>query len=222
MGKEYEREITVLGSVPYLGRVMLYDDMEDLLKFVKGGTGGDDVFEKDQTQVYNGDYSLHMKTRTTGAAEDDDIWGERYLFQRPGERYRLECLFHHKNAVAGKYVNFEIFIQDATTYHQVRIRYNVATEYWMMFRETEYWGNIQGGSQNLNQGQYHRFLMEWDQYKKEFRRFVCDGLEIDMKGMAYASAGNVQFQYMKLVLGCEAGAGPPAEVFFDDVLVLEL
>lgn len=222
MGKEYEREITVLGSVPNLGPVLLFDDMESLFKWTEAGTMGDSVFEKIATVAFNGSASLHMKTRTTGAAENDEISGYRMAFMRPGKRYRLECLFRPDAVAQSKYVYFEPKIWDGTNYHLLRVRWDEAGAKWQYTDAVPSWQDIPGGAQDLLADQFGRLLLEWDQEKKEYIRLISGGLEVDMSGLSYASSASGAAQALRLDIGMTAGATPPGEVYFDDVLVLEI
>lgn len=222
MGKEYAREITVMGSVPHLGPVLLYDDMESLFKWVKAGGAGDSVFEKSDTVAYNGTSSMHMKTRATDAAENDEIAGWRDTFLRPGKRYRVECLFMPDASGQSKFVLIEPKIWDGTTYHLLGVRWDEAGSKWQYRAAGPVWSDIPGGGQTLVADQFSRMLLEWDQNLKTYSRLVCQGLEIDMSGLGYSYVADGVPTLMRLDLGMTAGAAPPGEVYFDEVLVMEI
>lgn len=222
MGHEYEREITVMGSVPNLGPVLLFDDMEGLLKWKEAGTGGDTVFEKITTVAYNGSACLHMKTRITGAAAGDDISGYRDTFQRPGKRCRLECLFRPDVKEQSAYVYFKASIYDGTLRHYVRLRWDEVNTKWQYWSDVPGWSDVTGGSQGLVADQFHRFLMEWDQSSKKYIRFVCDGLEVDLSTLSYDTGADASGQILRVDVGMEAVGVLTGELYVDDVLVLEI
>lgn len=222
MGKEYEREITVQGSVPNLGPVLLFDDIEDLLKWVEAGTGGDSVFEKIATVAYNGSACLHMKSRTTNAAEDDEISGYRDTIMRPGKRYRMECLFRPDASAQSKLVFFRALLYDGTNSHNAQVRWDEVNTKWQYLNSVAGWTDVPGGSQDLVADQFHRFLLEWDLSSGKYIRFVCDGLEVDLSGVSFYVTADASATIMRLDVGMFAGAAPPGELYFDDVLVLEI
>lgn len=222
MGEEYTREVTVLGSVPHLGPVLVYDDIEYLFKWTKANGVGDSVCEKSATLAYNGDSCLHVKTRVTSAAEEDVCLGYRLLFQRPGQRYRMECLFMPDAAASAKEIIFWITLDDGATVHHIRVKWDAANTKWIYQDTGGGYADFAGGSQNLNANQYHRFLVEWDENSHKITRFVCNGLELRDLSLDYYTAANVAAVSMRLDLGLTAGASPPGEIYFDDVLVMEI
>lgn len=222
MGKEYTREILVLGQVPHLGPVALYDDIEDYLKWIKANGVGDSVLEKSQTLVYNGDYGLHIKSRTTAAAEDDFVSGYRLLYQRPGRRYRFECLFVPDAIAAVKLIYFKLLISDGVLQHQVFVSMDRASGKWTYKSSGGGTADFPGGDQALVADSYHRVLFEWDESKKQITRLVCDGLELSGLELDYYTTASAAAVSMRVDVGLQAGASPPGEIYVDDVLVLEI
>lgn len=222
MGEESIRRIMVLGSVPSLGPVVLFDNIEDLLKWTKADGVGDSVLEKSQTLVYNGDQALHIKSRTTGAAENDEVYAQRELYQRPGQRYRFECFFAIDEDEQAKYVDFLIYVFDGTLQHVVSVRHDPVNHKWQYLNPGATLTDIPGGAQHLQRDTYHRLLLEWDAVSKEYIKFVCDALEQDLSGTAYYSGSDPAAVRMLLKIGLTAGGTPPGELYFDDVLVMEI
>lgn len=222
MGKEYEREMAVLGLVAHLGPVVLYDDMEDLLKWTEAGTGGDTVFEKITTVAYNGSACLHMKTRTTTATEGDGIYGRRDSFQRPGQRCRFECLFRPDAAAQNGLVYFQMVIYDGTNVHSLKMAWKGVLKKWQYNNAVNTMTDVPGGGQGLGLDEFHRFMMEWDENSGRYIRFVCDGLEVDMSELSFYKTADASGQGMHVDVGMLAGVSPPGEVYFDDILVMEI
>lgn len=226
MGKEYEKKVTVLGSVPSLGPVVLFDDMEDLFKWVAGGTAGDRVVEKSTTVAYNGAASLHIKSRTTDAAENDSIEAERYCYQRPGKRYRLELLWKFAAAATAKRMEFNIGINNGTNFFGATLWYLVAEKKWQMKvgtgDGTAGQVDVTDGAQELAENQWHRLVMDFDESSQEFLAMVSDGLEADLSGNAlYWATNAAAVKVLVEFRGVNAGAAP-ASYYFDDVLVMEI
>lgn len=222
MGKEYIRQIMILGSVPSLGPVMLFDDMEDLFKWVETGTAGDTVFEKIATVAYNGSASLHMKSRTTFAAALDTITGSRLLFQRPGKRNRLELLFRIEVNADCKWLSLGCSTKDGTNLNIARLRYDVANTKWLYLNSASGYTDVPGGSQGLLQAGWHRVLLEWDEANAKYKRMVCDALEVDMSAIAIPQSADATPQNMQVNITLTTIGAAATEGYFDDVLVLEI
>lgn len=222
MGKEYVRNITVIGEVPSLGPLILFDDMEGLFKWGKTGTGADYTVEKDATVAYNGLACLHLATRASNPAEDDVVAAHRYLYPRPGKRYRIELLFQYENSTFCKLLEFDFSIQDGTYLHNIFIRYDPVNAKWQYKSAAGAWVDVVDGAQGLLQAGWHRLVFEFDQNAKEFKSLVCDAKEMDLSGIRYQVAGNGADQYAKLDFKVVAGSTTPPEVYIDDVLIMEI
>lgn len=222
MGEEFLRRIMVLGSVPSLGPVVLFDDMEDLLKWVETGTGGDSVFEKSATVAYNKAASLHMKSRTTDAAEDDTVTANRYCYARPGNRYRFEVIYTTENVAACKSLDFRIQYYDGTNLHDVLVRYNSSLAKWQYMNTGGTFSDFSGGTQQLDQDAWHRVLFEVDLDSGEITRLVSDGLELSGLELGIYESASATAQHVVVSMTGTTAGGAACEHYFDDLLVMEI
>ena len=222
MGEEYVRQILLLGYVPTLGPVVLYDDMEGLLKWTKEDGVGDSVFEKNATVAYNGSYSLHMKTRTTTATAGDLISGYRSTFQRTGGRYRIEFLMRIDASASAASTWVKVLIANGVDGKTWKISYDEVNAKWQYFEKTSGLIDIPGGGQSLVADQFHRVMFEIDENKREYISFTCDGLYVDMRGFLCDVVAGAAPVNMKVSFGLVAGAAPPGELYIEDVLVMEM
>lgn len=222
MGDEYIRRIMVLGSVPTLGPVMMFDDMEDLFKWTEGGNLGDSTFEKSATVAYNGSACLHMKSRTTNLASADVIAAERTLYERPGKRYRFEMLWRWEVTANCEKMTVRSKVYDGSDVHYVYLLYQVQLGKWKYTNSAGADIDVPGGAQSLNVGTFHRLLLEWDQNLQKFVRMISDGMEIDMSTLSYqkSTSGAAQRHHLAIELAVLAAA--PVEGYVDDVLVMEI
>lgn len=222
MGKEYERQIMVLGEVPSLGPVLLFDDMEGLLKWAQVGDLGDDVFEKSAAVAFNGSASLHIKTRTTNSAEDDETSGQRILFERPGLRYSIECIYQFLVQGDTKGVWFKVEMSDGALRHRIELKFVAISSKWQYRNSGNTFTDVPGGAQGLLEAGWHRIRFEFDQNKKEYIKMVSDGLEVDLTGISYYTGAEVADRWLDVQVGIIAAAVGPVEGYFDDVLLLEI
>ena len=222
MGQEYIRRITVLGEVPSLGPVMLFDNMEDLFKWVEAGNMGDSVFEKIGTVAYNGSACLHMKSRTTGCASGDVIIAKRTLYERPGKRYRFEMLWRFEAKANCEKMTVRSKVYDGTYVHYVYLYYDAQNDKWRYTNSAGVDADVPGGAQLLNPATFHRLQMGWDQNSQMWVKMVSDGMEIDMSTLQYQRAASALAQRHELEIELAVQATTPVEGYVDDVLVMEV
>lgn len=222
MGEEYIRRIMVLGEVPSLGPVMMFDNMEDLLKWTKSGTGGDDLLEKSATVAFNGSASLHIKTRVTNAAADDLVKASRNFYQRPGQRYSLESIFMVAVNANCKVVDFEFSIMDGVTRHYPGVRYDPVNGKWQYRTGATAYSDVPGGAHDLAENRWHRLKFKVDENKKQITGLTADGLELRDLELAYYSVAGVLPVLAGFDLSIVSVGVTPPEAYFDDVLILEI
>lgn len=222
MGEEYIRRIMVLGLVPSFGPVILFDDTEDLLKWAATGTGADFVCEKSQSYVYNKDYGLHLATKVTTPADGDLVSGYRYIFSRPGKRYRLELLFLFPSATDPEWVGCQVNINDGAYLHKCGLRWHPVAERWYYLKSDDTWAHVTGLTKSPYHGKWHRLVMEWDQSAVKYVKAVCDSDEADISDLVYRKESAVGSIGADVFLYVEAAGAAQAHCYFDDVLVMEV
>lgn len=211
-----------MGEVPSLGPVILFDDMEELLKWTKIGTGADYVVEKSQTEVYNKDYGLHIATRATDPADGDYVKASRSVMSRPGKRYRGECMFWSSLGASVANLSMEFDILDGVDLHEPRVRWDVEAERWFYYSSAGTWVWLSTADCFPSGSNWHRLLLEWDESSAKYIRLVCDAMEIDMSALSYKKTGGVGALYMSVRLYLEAAGAAQVHAYVDDVLVMEI
>jgi hypothetical protein len=73
MGRDHFPNIPVGAGMGFSKGIMLLEDCEGTFTWAINGTGGDDVHAFATAAAFTGTYGMHLKTRTTAAAEDDYI-----------------------------------------------------------------------------------------------------------------------------------------------------
>lgn len=222
MGKEYLRDTTVIGEVPSLGPVVLYDNMEDLFKWVEEGIMGDSVFEKDITEAYNGNACLHEKSRTTGASVGDIIEAKRIIYQRPGRRYRFECIWKVVDFACCDMLGFNVISRDGATETQMHLWYDPSLETWRYSNPAGAIVDIPNSHQILSENRWHRVLVEWDEANAKYIKMISDSMEVDMSALGLRMPPDLTALVSWVWLYLRTVGAAPVEGYFDDVLLLEI
>lgn len=219
MGEEYKRDISIVGMIPTLGPIVLFDDMEGLLKWDKDGTGTGYDVTKDDTVAYYGNSCLKMVTRAATPGVNDQVQAKRRLYQMPPGRYRVEMIFMCPDwSKVGK---IEVYSQAWTAVGTwvAAMQYDGSTNKWMYNDSGGEFAEVPGGSQNLKcANAWHRMAFEYDRIKGEYIRLTSDSLEIDLRGVGMYTDGGAAEEHRIWIIGYTAIAAQ-ATLYLDNVLV---
>ncbi len=125
MSQEYIQQNSLFAlPVPY-GKILLYDDCEELLKFSKSGTGSDYNVTKDNTLAFTGSNSLKIVTRATTPAANDTCRATRTFPLR--SLLDLEFLFNFRipNGHGLKCITFGVDYSTYYKHYEAFFRYNM-------------------------------------------------------------------------------------------------
>jgi len=221
MGKPYIRQVEVIGLVERLGRVLLFDDLEDLFKFDSAGTGTDWVVEKSTTVAFDKNASLHMITKATSPAAGDYVIAWRRFPVPYGKKISLECLFRFETLTNEDKVIFMLEWYSETGFIRAMVRYDPIEQKWSYEASDGTFKDVPNGSQKLHNETFHRMRLIADFDKMEYIYLQCNDLLIDMSGigMYYAAGAYTSRIAVKFRVNAETAAR--AEIYIDDVLVKE-
>lgn len=222
MGKEYTREIVVLGEVPTLGPVAMFDNFEGVFKWAITGNLGDFAGTKETTVVYNENASMKLTTRVTNPAINDWVAAERLLFQRPGKRYAIEAIWRPESQQIVGWVIFRFDIHDGAYRHRGGIICDVEGGRWYYIREDDAAIELPNSPRQPAAGAWHRLRLEFDESTGDYIRLVADGQEVDMSALGYRHYSSISPVKFELHLEIDNVTANPAVVYYDDFLVMEI
>lgn len=221
MGEEYRRQVVVLGSVPALGPVALYDNLEGTFKWIAGGTAGDGVVERLAGAAFNDSYGLHCKSRVTSAAAGDTVFGLRYFPPRSSLKYRLDALFELVDSTKFSFLDFLIYLDDGVNFWKAGLYYDAFNNLWKYFNSAGGWSEISGGAQTLITAAWNRIELELDTRTGKYVSMACNGLVVDLTALSMQTgATSGAAQGWVSIDGATVGAAA-CEFYVDDVLILE-
>lgn len=193
--------------------------MEHVLKWQFFGTGGDDVHEKSQVQVYSGDYSLHLKTRTTGAAYGDYLSARRYTHVLPVKKLGVGVVFYAVEWATMSEMEFSLVWTDGSTLHTIRVRY-VGSK-WQYFGSASSYHDIPGGSQGIDRLWWHRLHFRVDLNRHKYTQFNCNALDIDVSNLSYPTAASASKEALYFEFNITTSGALPCEAYFDQLILLQ-
>jgi len=221
MGKPYVRQVEVVGLVEELGTVLLFDDIEDLFKWIGSGTGTDWIVEKSTTEAFSGSASLHIKTKATSPAAGDNVSAVRKFALSIGKKLSLEFRFRYVSKTYVDSVVCGFGFYDGANYHRGWFRYLPPEGKWQYMKSDGTYEDIPGGTQALHQDGWHRLRVILDFEKDEYVLFQSNDLLVDMTGKKLRVTPSTTDIYTFVSLTVWAETAARAESYFDDVLCKE-
>lgn len=222
MGKEYVREIVVLGSVPSLGPVALFDDMEGLFKWIAGGTAGDRVVEKSTADCYNGTYALRCKSRVTGAALGDAVSASRYFPPCVSLKYQEDFLFRLVESSFFDTLTVNNMVDNGVIQRTAGVRYDRTNGLWRYYDVNAVWTAIPGGGQYFYSGKWNRVVVKFDMRTGKYISLSSNGLFLDMSSLSMRPATTTGWSFGIITIDGVTDGVDPCEFYVDDVLILEV
>jgi len=221
MGKPYIRQVEVIGLVERLGRVLLFDDLEDLFKFDSAGTGTDWVVEKNTTGAFDQNASLHLITKATTPTAGDFVSAWRRFPVPYGKKISLECLFRFETLTNEDYVQFNLEWYSEIGMIRALVRYDPILQKWVYEATDGTIKDVPNGSQKLHNVTFHRMRLLADFDKMEYISLQCNDLLMDMSGIGLRYSAASYRSRMAVAFKTVAETAARAEIYIDDVLVKE-
>jgi len=221
MGKPYVRQVEVIGLVEQLGTVLLFDDIEDLLKWMGYGTGTDWVVEKSTTEAFSGSASLHLKTRITTPAAGDYVAATRRFALSIGKKLSVELRLRYVSKALVDRIMIGFGHYDGAMYRRGWIGFYPPEGKWMYFTSGGVMEDIPGAVQRLHEDGWHRVKLVMDFEKSEYVSFQCNELVIDMTGKPIRVTPDTRDSFTMVVIEVWTETAAQAESYFDDILCKE-
>jgi len=222
MSREYTRLISVLGTTPSHGPFIYHDDFEHLLKWTKYAGVGDAIYELDPTIAYSKNQSLYLKTRTTGAAEDDQIGTLMYLYMTPPKKLNYAFHFRSPDFTKIKKIRFYFILLDGVNRHYPTIIFYPNTPQWQYHDSADAPQNIANAIYPLQNLAWHRVQLLADLNSDKYIALKIDSRYYDLSAFSlyHPTAGTPMHLYVHIDM-YTIGASP-CEMHIDDFLIHEL
>jgi len=220
MAKEYIRRM-IIGSPywPYtVGGVLLEDDMEGIFSWVGSGTGAY-TCEQSRTYRYKGDFSMHLKTRTSGAAAGDIVGARRTVCIIPTKKLMLSLFYYPVSGEDMDTLSFNLVHYDGTYRHQAACSYSYTDKVWSYLDSENTLVVISGSSQNLYPAAWHSLALTVDFATGNYGSFVSDGASFDLSGNSYYQEATTAQERLEIYFEIKTAGESPVETYYDYVRI---
>lgn len=222
MGKEYERDFVQRGDLPMFGPMLLYDSIEGNFTWTKGGTGGNDQLVKAALGGFQSAYGMQMTTRTTSAAQYDNVTATMLLGFSNKTQFRVGCIWQHTGAgVLGSF-GIDAIFYDGSTKHYTRIRWDADEGAWTYWNAAGTWTTIAGTTMTELVNVWNRIEFDVDLTKGEYRLIKANNKQVSLVGLAYQSVVEAHAPNIELVIRLMNNTAAAINAYVDHIYCKEI
>jgi len=219
MSKPYTQAAGVVSQVPFQESLILYDDLEGLLKWTAEGTGADYAVELSETDCFYGNKSLHLKTRVTDPAANDYTRASRTIPVPSTNFIEASFLFKLSDNSDTSYFDFKIDFEYNLQRIQAGISYRGSSDIWAYINSAGSTVNLTGSDIPVTEDCWHRVKLRINVATGYYDKLTVDNDVFDMSALALnievATSKSKGLTYFQIKA---AGATPP-EAWIDDIIL---
>ncbi|MBA7538213.1 hypothetical protein ES705_30487 [subsurface metagenome] len=221
MSREYTRRVSILGNIPVLGPVTLFDEFDDPIKWTKGGPGGDFIFEHDPNYSFNGRQSLHMKTRTTDSTANDIITATRYVHIPPTSKILTAFLFSTPDRSKIDFLSLELTYDNGITAYISRLVFLPLTPTWQYNNSAGVNTNIPESTRPLKDSTWHRIAFATDFLNNKHIHALINRDLFDLSSLDLSTGAGLNEECLYISLNLKNIGANPSEIYIDTILSTE-
>ena len=219
MPKPWVRDVFVEGQAPNFGKLILYDDFSNQLKWEISGTGTDYAAYLQTDVVLDGAYALKLKSRTTGSAADDYIRMTRRIFLPYAREIIIGFVWQWPSGGNFKEMHTLFMWDDQTNIHVAGLNYSDATEKWTYRTTGGSYLDVPDGSQDLGEDRWHYTEITLNYYSNEYGICYSDQLKMDLTGKPFSTMSSVTKTQFDFYVQFKCTSGGPVTVYIDKFIV---
>lgn len=221
MGKEYTRELIVIGKQDIGGPLVLAEDMESLFNWTASGVGAGYSVAYDNTLSFRGAQSLKCQTTASTPASYHQAQGRLDLQIGQSKRLFLDARFRFHSSTHTGAGYFILNLEDPTLNVSSGIKYYPPSDAWYYLDEANSYTAIPGGGQALKELTWHRMRLLVDFHAKKYVSLQVNSKLIDLSALQCYSVANPLDVRFSITLGVKNEGATQTYAHFDDLLVTE-
>jgi len=223
MGEEYKRTVQTYGFIPFSKDIILWDDIEGVLKWTGEGNAGDWVVDRISSVdgVMDGVYGLRLQTRVTTPAIDDWARATRKIGLRKWYVVRVSFNFRLPNTeVSWRFISSPQFMDGAFWYNPM-VRHLGGAKKWQYLDSGGAWQDIPGGGYEI-----HNEAWNYCEYTVSFRdkilkTFQCNELFLVDLNLPIRVFSFVVPQNLLFLFEIQTAVAGSKVAYIDNVLIQE-
>jgi len=219
MPEEYTREYSIIGNIPFSGKVIYFDGFESGVRWIADGLGDDWTVECRKDDAYSGKYDCVLTTKATSPTLGDWVYIQRELHCRPNVLATL--FFRWKHWYVGRLqymeVRFNSFVNGDA--HDARVRYDSDGTKWQYYDENMVWVDIPGGDQFIEDLYWADFSLKVDFLSGKYVSLASNRKKFDLSALKYHIEEVGEGDRYEIRITASTRLAEQAILSVDDVLV---
>ena len=222
MPRDFFGNYPIVAGLGFSRDVNVLDDCEGAMTWIISGTGGDDVHENAAVAAFQGAYGLHLKTRTTDAAEDDYLMVQK-RFDMPASNLLVARLkIAPVNPDKIKYLDVNLGIDDGVQPYLGAVRFDFDAGKVYHAKSPTGWTEIPALATVFSTLTWYTLELSVDCGAHTYLNVRFNGLSADLSDQALQPNGATNGRAAYLYTNQTTWAGHPAEVYLDNIYVGEI
>jgi len=215
--------ITVEAIVPVEATVLLTDGFEEIFRWSVAGDGADWIAERRVVAGFQGDYGLYLKTRTTGAAENDVVTASCGLAYYRQRKVEVLLRFLLAGGVIPKYIDFALKVYDSEGTWRAQIRRDASAGVWQYRDSAGLFQTIPGLPTEIGAGSWYMLSFEVDGASHQYGKVRFLGETIDLAPLGfYKELAAAKDRHLDIIITITKPTIPIPELYVDDILIREV
>lgn len=215
MAKEYTRTQSIIGNIPALGPILLYDNFENNFRWTDN-SGNDAKVIQSLSKPFDGSKSAYFLTDFANTAQ-----AQCQFLTQVGLSNIIYCEFMFYLVTQAKMTNFkfELIYKDGVNNHTSGVNWLRATSKWQLFTDSGDFADLTGGGQSLYNGAWNRMAYAFDINTDKYTFFRCNNLTVDATGVSLFNEENGGTSYLDAFLTLIDAGAANAEAYVDSLLI---
>jgi len=213
MSRDYFGNLPVVAGMAFSRDILLLDDCEGTFTWQTAGTGGDDVHEYLAAAAYAGTAGLHLKTRTTDAAENDLLLAQKWFGYPETGLLVARAKIASPSWAAVKAINFIAVHGDGARNYNGQLKYTPATGVVAYANAAGVATAIAALAHLELEYQFTTWELVIDCRTHQYLSVAINGLRASLVGVALWDSAAATQRYAGLALSLTTSGAAPAELY---------
>ena len=209
------------GGLEFNRRILLLEDCEGYFIWVASGTGGDDLHAYASSAAYFGGKGINLATRTTSAADGDNVAITRLLTWPEGSLLVVRGMMSFVDQSDCEFAGVTITECDGASKYQYGFRGGRTGLKWEYIDAAGNYVEVSSQVFQVTDKGWIRFELQVDLTKHEYVSSRWGGRHLDMDGIGYNLVGADTERLVRITLHVEAAGAASAQIFWDAIYVGE-
>lgn len=215
MGKEYTRDIQVLGLVPNFGKIIIFDNFSNNLSFIPSGNAGY-IVRRNPSIYLSPPASCEI---ITPPYNEEQASISKLLFPSPANLINSSFIFSITNVAIILNLTFQLYYYDGTYRHIVRIVWVSDGTKWQYLNSAGSLTDIPNATQKLLNNSWNSLNFSFNTALSKHSKFQSNYLNLDISDIPYMLSENTAAPSLELSITASVNSNFTTTLFVDSLKI---